>query len=80
MAIPSKRSYIPVNLEKRQRLIKAVNDHGLTIKEAAQILNINYSTAKHIVKFYKKTGGVQTEMMLKRKPQQNLKSLESECF
>ena len=31
----TKRSYIPVEIEKRQQLIKAVEEEGLTIKEAA---------------------------------------------
>lgn len=56
----TKRSYIPVEIDKRSKLIKAVEDEGLTIKEAAQNLKINYSTAKHIVKVYKRTGEIQT--------------------
>lgn len=31
----TKRSYVPVEIEKRQQLIKAVDEEGLTIKEAA---------------------------------------------
>ena len=31
----TKRSYVPVEVEKRQKLIKAVEEEGLTIKEAA---------------------------------------------
>jgi hypothetical protein len=31
----TKRSYIPVDLDKRQKLIQAVEEEGLTIKEAA---------------------------------------------
>jgi hypothetical protein len=31
----TKRSYIPVELDKRTKLIRAVEDQGLTIKEAA---------------------------------------------
>lgn len=54
----TKRSYIPVELDKRQKLIQAVEEEGLTIKEAAQNLKINYSTAKHIVKVFKRTGEV----------------------
>lgn len=54
----TKRSYVPVELDKRAQLIRAVEDEGLTIKEAAQNLKINYSTAKHIVKIYKRTGEI----------------------
>ena len=31
----TKRSYVPVEVNKRQQLIKAVEEEGLTIKEAA---------------------------------------------
>lgn len=62
----TKRSYVPVDMDKRQQLIKAVEEEGLTIKEAAQNLKINYSTAKHIVKVYKRTGEVSTSMLNKR--------------
>ena len=37
--------------EKRQQLISMLaQSHELTIKEAAKALDINYSTAKHIMK------------------------------
>lgn len=62
----TKRSYVPVDMDKRQQLIKVVEEEGLTIKEAAQNLKINYSTAKHIVKVYKRTGEVSTSMLNKR--------------
>jgi len=35
---------------------------GQTIKEAALSLKINYSTAKHIVKQYKKSGSFETTL------------------
>ena len=73
----TKRSYIPVEMEKRQQLIKAVEEEGLTIKEAAQNLKINYSTAKHIVKVYKRTGEISTLLMSKRLPDRDLSSLEA---
>lgn len=68
----TKRSYIPVEFEKRKKLIQAVEEEGLTIKEAAQNLKINYSTAKHIVKVFKRTGEVQTQMMNKRMPEKDI--------
>lgn len=73
----TKRSYIPVELEKRQRLIKAVEEEGLTIKEAAQNLKINYSTAKHIVKVYKRTGEITTQTISKRFPERDVHQLET---
>ena len=39
--------------ETRDRLIDIVTNTELTIKEAAIKLNINYSTAKHIIKQHK---------------------------
>ncbi len=80
----TKRSYVPVDVEKRQRLIKAVEEDGLTIKEAAQNLKINYSTAKHIVKVYKRTGELQASasnsIIGKRQPERELRSLEDEAY
>jgi predicted transcriptional regulator len=76
----TKRSYIPVEVNKRQQLIKAVEEEGLTIKEAAQNLKINYSTAKHIVKVYKKPGDVSTSMLNKRKPEMDIKGLEGTVY
>jgi endonuclease V-like protein UPF0215 family len=73
----TKRSYIPVEVEKRQKLIQLVEEDGLTIKEAAQNLKINYSTAKHIVKVFKRTGEVQTQIG-KRLPDKDVHQLE--CF
>ena len=52
--IKSKRNYMPVEQAKRNQLIKLVSDDQITIKDAASKLKINYSTAKHIIKTYKK--------------------------
>lgn len=77
----TKRSYVPVDVDKRQKLIKAVEEDGLTIKEAAQSLKINYSTAKHIVKVYKRTGEITTQVMGgKRLPERDISTLESIAF
>ena len=76
----TKRSYIPVENNKRQRLIKAVEEEGLTIKEAAQNLKINYSTAKHIVKVSNKTGDVSTSMLNKRKSELDSIGLEASLY
>ena len=58
---------MPVDLEKRRRLVEYIEYEGITIKEAALLLGINYSTAKHIVKTYKRTGEVETQVMKKKK-------------
>jgi len=76
----TKRSYVPVEFDKRQKLIQAVEEDGLTIKEAAQNLKINYSTAKHIVKVFKRTGEVQTQIMNKRLPEREIHQLERLAF
>ena len=49
----SKRSYKTVDQTKRKQLVNYVNQQQMTIKEAANRLNINYSTAKHIIKSQK---------------------------
>ena len=46
----TKRSYKTVEPCKRKQLIHMVNVEQKTIKEAANRLKINYSTAKHIIK------------------------------
>jgi hypothetical protein len=46
----AKRSYNTVEAAKRNQLIQLVNVERKTIKEAANRLKINYSTAKHIIK------------------------------
>ncbi len=73
-----KRSYVPVELEKRQQLLTIIDNEGLTIKEAAVKLGINYSTAKHIVKTFKRTGTLETQLMKKKKQveQQNKQDCE----
>jgi transposase len=59
-------------------LIKAVEEEGLTIKEAAQNLKINYSTAKHIVKVFKRTGEISTQLIInKRQPERDIANLEA---
>ena len=47
-------------------MVDLIESQGFTIKEAAAYLKINYSTAKHIMKLYKKTGEVQSFLGLKR--------------
>ncbi|CAI2377448.1 unnamed protein product [Moneuplotes crassus] len=63
----TKRSYVQCNLTKRQSLVQRVERDGLTIKEAAIELKINYSTAKHIIKVFRQSGEVETKIMMKRK-------------
>ena len=47
--------------------MQKVEKDGLTIKDAAKELDINYSTAKHIMKVFRQTGEVETKIMMKRK-------------
>ena len=49
-AARGKRSYNTVDPSKRSQLIHLVHTEQKTIKEAANRLKINYSTAKHIIK------------------------------
>ena len=62
-----KRSYVQVDLKNREDLIDLVETQGMTIKDAAKRLLINYSTAKHIVKVFKKTGDTETVLMKRRR-------------
>ena len=55
-----KRNYVSLSVERRRELIEAVLEQEIPIKEASQLLDINYSTAKHIIKLYKKTGQIET--------------------
>ena len=51
---PHKRRYIQVGYEQRKELLEVINTEHLTIKSAAEKLNINYPTAKNIVKLYRR--------------------------
>lgn len=51
--------YCQIDTEQRRMLLFLVEKQGLIIKEAAQTLNINYSTAKTILQLYKKTGRIE---------------------
>ena len=74
----NKRAYVQWDLKKRESLVQRVEKEGLTIKEAAKGLDINYSTAKHIIKVYRQTGEIETKIMMKRKTR-DTKKVESYC-
>lgn len=74
----NKRSYVQCDLWKRQTLVERVEKDGMTIKDAAKQLEINYSTAKHIMKVYRQTGEVETKIMMKRKNKSSSSLLTSE--
>ena len=52
----SKRRYIAVNELERAALLELIDSKQITIKAAAEELNIHYSTAKNIVKLFRKYG------------------------
>jgi DNA-binding MarR family transcriptional regulator len=58
--ITGKRSYSHVKMNQRMELIGLLENKDVTIKEIADQLCINYSTAKHIVKQFQKTGNLET--------------------
>jgi transposase len=76
----TKRSYVPVEQDKRRQLINLVEKEECTIKEAALKLKINYSTAKHIIKMYKRTGEISNLSMAKKKADQQLQELEAQIL
>ncbi len=64
--VETKRRYVAVTLEKRLALIDILENETVSIKEASSRLNLNYSTAKHILKNYKTTGSVHSSSIKRR--------------
>lgn len=62
-----KRAYQQIDLSKRQELIECVMQKKETMKDCAKRLLINYCTAKHILKVYRRTGSFETDLMRKKK-------------
>lgn len=62
-----KRAYQHIELWKRMELIDCVNSKEETMKDCSKRLGINYCTAKHILKVYRKTGSYETDLMRKKK-------------
>ena len=52
------RKYAKITLETRERLIDMVHSQGYTFKKAADILGINQSTARMIVRKYEREGSL----------------------
>ena len=69
-----KRKYIQVDYEKRKELIQVIHSSHSTIKAAAEKLNINYPTAKNIVKLYKREHRINK---LPKRPNLTLKKITS---
>ena len=63
----NKRAYQHIELWKRKELIECVNKKEETMKDCSKRLGINYCTAKHILKVYRKTGSFETDLMRKKK-------------
>lgn len=55
-----KRQYIQIDIEKRKELLEELEKNNTTIKNAAEKLNINYSTAKNIVNVYRREKRIHT--------------------
>lgn len=53
-----RKPYSSINSEVRRVLLVLVKDKNYSIKEAAQKLNINYSTAKTILQLFRRTGRI----------------------
>ena len=68
----NKRKYIQVDIEKREELVKMIDEGNVTIKTAADKLEINYSNAKNIVKLYKRYNRIQK---LPKRPSSALKEI-----
>lgn len=68
-SLKSKRAYQQVDLWKRKELIDCVRSKQETMKDSAKRLGINYCTAKHILKVYRRSGSYETDLMRKKKKQ-----------
>ncbi len=53
-----RQPYCSINSDVRRVLLYLVKDKTYSIKEAAQKLNINYSTAKTILQLFRRTGRI----------------------
>jgi hypothetical protein len=69
--------YNKVDNEKRMVLLSMVKDEGKSLKEASNLLNINYSTAKTILRVYRIE-----KRILKKSPQVQMDTKErrKRCF
>lgn len=75
-----KRQYKHVEFWKRKAIIDCVHDKSETMKQCAKRIGVNYSTAKHIIKIYRKTGSIETNMMKKRHTNQPKKTKTPKSF
>jgi transposase len=50
---PRFKAYNCITIERRSRLISMINDDSMRIKDAATELNINYQTAKSIIRRFR---------------------------
>ena len=51
-------------MEKRTEFVRIFEEENLNIREAAHHLRVNYSTAKYIIKTFRRTGQIETKRML----------------
>ena len=47
-----------IDSDLRMRLLKLVDEENMTIRQASDILNVKYSTAKTILQLFRKTGRI----------------------
>ena len=62
-----KREYVQVEPRQRLELIKKTFSKQMSVRSAAKSLGIKYTTARHIVNVYKRTGHVESLTAMKRK-------------
>ena len=62
-----KREYVQVEPRLRMQLIKKTFEQQMSVRSAAKSLGIKYTTARHIVNVYKRTGHVESLTAMKRK-------------
>ena len=65
-----KRSYTLVPLEQRRALLDLVFSSEHSVRSTALQLGIKYTTARHIISVYKKTGQVESLSVVKARERQ----------
>ncbi|TNV84150.1 hypothetical protein FGO68_gene4932 [Halteria grandinella] len=74
------QSYHAITTRKRLELLQLLDEKRMRIKEAAHALNINYQTAKSIIRRYRATGKItRTNRILKQEYVDQEDSLENGC-
>lgn len=77
---PKRRcKYAKITYEMRLKLLSMINDDGLSVKKASQSLNMKYSTAKHIIANYRRSGELRTLQMIWTNKKTTPEAISDKC-